>query len=142
MMKAVVVYMFFFIIAMVLTSWNFSFAAEDENELDLNFDLLKSINAAGVQSMDTQEILKGLKFNLPLNLNKININTNIPVSPRANTSQDLLDIHLRQFLTPKNVSSDDLVGVIKAVATLVIEIFLVVISITSQILKLILEFLR
>ena len=85
----------------------------------------------------------GSLFFFPFNLKNINIDTNIPISPKVNTSQDKLpDIDLGQFLTPKNVSSDDLGGAVKAIATLVIQIFLVVISVVSQILKLILGFLR
>ena len=109
---------------------NFNFAAGETLNLNQQPDL--NLNP-----------LDAFKLNFPFNLNNINIDTNIPISPKVNTSQDKLpDIDLRQFLTPKDVSSDDLGGAIKAVVTLVIQIFLVVISVVSQILKLILELLR
>ena len=112
--------------------------------IPLNLNPLDAVNKAGVGvNIDAGDVLDAFKFNFPFNLNNINIDTNIPISPRVNTSQDKLpDIDLRQFLTPKDVSSDDLGGAVKAVATLIIEIFLVVISVVSQILKLILGFLR
>ena len=125
---------------------NFNFAAGDElnlnSESSLNLNPLDNINKAGIKSIGAGDTLERFKFNLPLNFNKINIDTNIPISPKFNESQDLPDINLRQFLTPRDISSDDFVGAVKAVVTLVIEIFLLVISITSQILKLILGFLR
>jgi len=75
-------------------------------------------------------------------LKNINIDTNIPISPKVNESQQTFpDINLKQFLTPKDISSNDLKGAAKAIATLVIEIFLTVISITSQMLRLVLGFL-
>ena len=109
----------------------------------LNLNPLDAVYKAGIKNINTGDMLKGFKFNLPFGLNKINIDTNIPISPKFNESQQALpDINLRQFLIPKDVSSDDLAGAVKAIATLMIEIFLVVISITSQVLKLILGFLR
>lgn len=129
-----------FVLSGVLVLGNFSFAKGES--LDLN--PLNAINEAGVGvNINAGDVLDAFKFNFPFNLNNINIDTNIPISPKVNTSQDNLpNIDLRQFLTPKDVSSDDLGGAVKAVATLIIEIFLVVISVVSQILKLILGFLR
>ena len=128
---------------------NSSFAAGDSAGLNLNPQLSLSLNpldaikGAGVGvDINAGDVLDAFKLNFPSNLNNINIDTNIPISPRVNESQGLPDINLRQFLTPKDVSSDDLGKAVKAIATLVIEIFLVVISITSQMLKLMLGFLR
>lgn len=119
---------------------NFNFAKGNITELNLN--PMNTINNAGITGISTEDIWKEFKFNFPFDLNKVNINTNIPLSPKFNTSQDIPNIDLRQFLTPKDVSSDDLGKAIKAIITLVIEIFLEVIYITSQVLKLVLEFLR
>lgn len=127
-----------FTVSTILIFADFNFAAGEE----LNLNPLDAVNTAGIKSIDTRDTVKGFKFNLPFSVKNMNIGTNIPISPKFNTSQGISDINLRQFLTPKDISSDDLGKAVKAVITLVIEIFLVVISITSQILKLILEFLR
>src|SRR3989338_8332269 len=126
---------------------NFNFAAGEELNLNskpsLNLNPLDAVNSAGIGGLNVGDILEAFKFNFPFDPGKINIDTNIPISPKVNESQQILpDIGLKQFLTPKDISSDDLAGAIKAILTLVIQIFLVVISVTSQILKLILGFLR
>lgn len=126
---------------------NFNFAAGEELNLNskpsLNLNPLDAVNSAGIGGINVGDILEAFKFNFPFDPGKINIDTNIPISPKVNESQQILpDIGLKQFLTPKDISSDDLAGAIKAILTLVIQIFLVVISVTSQILKLILGFLR
>lgn len=131
----------------ILTFANFNFAAGDSLELNpepfLNLNPLEAVNNAGIGGFGARDVLDTFKLNFPLDPGKINIDTNIPISPKVNTSQDTLpNINLRQFLTPKDVSSDDLTESIKAIAVLVIEIFLTVISITAQVLKIILEFLR
>lgn len=108
----------------------------------LNLKPLEIFGNAGIKSINTSDIFKNFKLNLPFNLNSVNIDTNIPLSPKVNESQQTFpDINLKQFLTPKNISSNDLGGAIKAMAMLIIKIFLVVISITSQMLRLILELL-
>lgn len=123
-----------------------SFAEEKElnlnPELNLNLNPLDTLNTVGLKPISTSDLSDRFKFNLPFNLNKINISTNIPLSPVVNESKGLPDINLKQFLTPKDVSSNDLIGALKAITVFVIEIFLVVISIVVQILKLILGFLR
>ena len=110
----------------------------------LNLNPLDAINSAGIGvDINAGDVLNAFKFNFPFNLNKINIDTSIPTSPKINESQrGLPNINLRQFLTPKDISSDNLRGAIKAIVVLVIEIFLVVISIMSQTLRLILGLLR
>lgn len=120
-----------FLISIMLSA-NFGFAAGDK------FNSLNTLNQVGIQNF---------KFKLPFGFDprSININTNIPITSLKESSRDMVaipNIDLKQFLTPKNISSGDLGEAAKAVITLVIEIFLVVISITSQVLKLILEFLR
>ena len=108
----------------------------------MNLNPLDAINRAGIGGINAGDVLDAFKFNFPFDLKNINIDTNIPISPKVNESQQSLpDIDLRRFLTPKDISSDDLGGAVKAIATLVIEIFLVVISVVSQMLKLILGFL-
>lgn len=142
---------------LILAAGDLDFAIGQELELNsglpLNLNPLDVLNSAGIKGVDlgSGEFLKGLKFGLPIfppDL-KFNINTNIPLSPKLNESQQTFpagfspgDINLKQFLTPKDISSNDLAKAAKAIITLVIEIFLTVISIVSQILKLILEFLR
>jgi|SRR3989338_10190224 len=130
----------------VLMLGNFNFAMGDSElnlnpELPLNLNPLDTVNRVGIKGIGAGELFDAFKLNFPTDL-KLNISTDIPLSPKFNASQDIPDVNLKQFLTPKDISSDDLGEAVKAIATLVIEIFLVVISITSQILKLILEFLR
>ena len=128
---------------------NFSFAAGESDlnlspNLNLNpLDVVSSIGIGGFDAFDTEDIFKGFQLKFTSSVKNLNIDTNIPISPKSNTSvPGPSDIDLKQFLTPKDVSSDDLGEAIKAVITLVIEIFLVVISIISQILRLVLGFLR
>ncbi|HXK40898.1 MAG TPA: hypothetical protein VJ046_02250 [Candidatus Paceibacterota bacterium] len=128
------------------TSNGINFAQRETLDLnsqsDLNLNPLDAINRAGIGGINAGDVLDAFKFNFPFDLKNINIDTNIPISPKVNESQQSLpDIDLRRFLTPKDISSDDLGGAVKAIATLVIEIFLVVISVVSQMLKLILGFL-
>ena len=143
-----------FIILLVLANSNFAVGDQLSwpektlklnSDAPLNLDPLDTLNSVGIKSIGASDILEGFKFNFPFNVKNLNIDTNIPLSPLKGPSQglpDSNDINLKQFLTPKDVSSDDLKSAVKAIVTLVIEIFLVVISITAQILKLILEFLR
>jgi len=121
---------------------NFSFAA-GESDLNLSPNVISNIGIGGFDAFDTEDIFKGFQLKFTSSVKNLNIDTNIPISPKSNTSvPGPSDIDLKQFLTPKDVSSDDLGEAIKAVITLVIEIFLVVISIISQILRLALGFLR
>lgn len=121
---------------------NFSFAA-GESDLNLSPNVISNIGIGGFDAFDTEDIFKGFQLKFTSSVKNLNIDTNIPISPKSNTPvPGPSDIDLKQFLTPKDVSSDDLGEAIKAVITLVIEIFLVVISIISQILRLALGFLR
>ena len=134
------------VLLFILLSVNFNFAQGSElnlnSESSLNLNPLDAINRAGIGGIGAGEVLDAFKFNFPFNLRNINIDTNVPVSPKINESQQTFpDINLRQFLTPKDISSDNLKGAAKAMAMLIIEIFLVVISITSQALRFILGFL-
>lgn len=126
---------------------NFKFVMAQELKLNpevpLNLNPVDAVTGAGIRTLNTGQILNNrFQFNLPSSWEKININTNIPVNPQIKESQALPAIDLKQFLTPKNISSSDFGQAIKAIAVLVIEIFLVVISVVSQILKLVLGFLR
>lgn len=166
-MKDIRVYILIFTISIILIFGNFSFAVGEEliplevasprssrlaleararlltgPEPSLNLnpqDAVDKINIGGFGAGDLVEAFK-FKFPFDLNLKGVNIDTNIPISPKVNESQGPSGINLRQFLTPKDISSDDLGGAIKAIFTLIINIFLVVISITAQMLKLLLEF--
>ena len=126
---------------------NFNFAQGSELNLNpeqsLNLNPIDAINRAGIGGIGAGDVLDAFKFNFPFDLKNVNIDTNIPISPKVSESQQTFpDINLKQFLTPKDISSDNLKGAAKAMAMLIIEIFLVVISITSQILRFILGFLR
>jgi len=126
---------------------NFNFAQGSELNLNpeqsLNLNPIDAINRSGIGGIGAGDVMDAFKFNFPFDLKNVNIDTNIPISPKVNESQQTFpDINLKQFLTPKDISSDNLKGAAKAMAMLIIEIFLVVISITSQILRFILGFLR
>ena len=126
---------------------NFNFAQGSELNLNpeqsLNLNPIDAINRSGIGGIGAGDVMDAFKFNFPFDLKNVNIDTNIPISPKVNESQQTFpDINLKQFLTPKDISSNDLKGAAKAIATLIIEIFLVVISMTSQILRFILGFLR
>lgn len=140
--KKIFLYVFSFLI---FAGLNFAKAEELDLNLQpsLNLKPLEIFGNAGIKSINIQDIFKNFKLNLPFNFNSVNIDTNIPLSPKVNESQQTFpDINLKQFLMPKNISSNDLGEAIKAMAMLIIKIFLVVISITSQMLRLVLEFLR
>lgn len=134
------------VISFVFGNFNFvkgeSLNLNPGTSLDLN--PLEAVNKAGVGvNIDAGDVLDAFKINFPFNLNNINIDTNTPLSPKFNTSQETLpNIDLKQFLIPKDISSNDLVGAVKAIAALVINILIVVMSVVMQILKLILGFLR
>ena len=120
-------------------------------DLQLNLNPSDAVKSVGIGGFDAGDILEGFKFISPFNLNNLNIDTNTPISPRmqephqglpaVSGESNLPEINLKQFLTPKDISTDDLGEAVKSVISLVIEIFLVVISIVSQILRLILGFL-
>ncbi|MBI4158063.1 MAG: hypothetical protein HY505_00345 [Candidatus Yanofskybacteria bacterium] len=135
------------IILIILPVGNFNFAQGSElnlnSESTLKLNPLDAINNAGVGvNINAEDVLNAFKFNFPFDLKNINIDTNIPISPKVNESQQSFpDVNLKQFLTPKDISSNDLKGATKAIVTLIIEIFLVVISLTSQALRFILELL-
>ncbi|OGN08180.1 MAG: hypothetical protein A3J46_00895 [Candidatus Yanofskybacteria bacterium RIFCSPHIGHO2_02_FULL_41_11] len=140
-MAAIKIKVVVFIFLCVLIFGNFNFAAGET----LNLNPIDAVKNAGIRGINAGDVLDAFKFNLFDFPGEININTDIPISPKVNEFQNLPDsndIDLKQFLTLKDVSSDDLGEAIKAVITLVIEIFLVVISVVFQILKLILGFLR
>lgn len=122
---------------------NLGFISAQELELNttvpLNLNPLDAVNKAGIKNLDTGQVLDRFQFNLPFNWNNININR---TTPSNTTNQSIPDIDLKKFLTPKDVSSNDLGDAAKAIFTLVIETFLVVISIVTQILTVILGFLR
>lgn len=121
---------------------NVSFAAE--NSLNLNpLEAVNSIGIGGFDAFNAQDVFKSFKLEFPGGFKNLNIDTNIPISPKFNKSvPGPSDINLKQFLTPKNISSDDLLKAAGALIAFIIEIFLVVISITAQMLRLILGFLR
>ena len=120
-----------------------TFATGDLNSVPiLNLNPIDAVNSAEIAGFDVGDLSNVVQIKSLWDFRGLNIDTNIPISPKFNESQGFPGINLKQFLTPKDVSSDDLAGAVRAILTLVIEIFLVVISITSQILKLILEFLR
>jgi len=140
------------LIIILLLLGNFSLAQGSElnlnsefgSSLSLNLNPFDAINSAGIDGINTKDIVNAFQFNFPFNLQGLkNINTNIPISPKSNPSNEKLpNVNLKQFLSPKDISSNDLAAAIKTITILIIEIFLVVLSVTYQILKLILGFLR
>ena len=65
----------------------------------------------------------------------INIDTNIPLSPTKEVSSDFSGLKLNDIFNAKNLSSQDIVGAIRAILVLLINLFFVVINIVIEILK-------
>src|SRR3989338_10044443 len=89
----------------VLMSGNFVFAQGGELNLNpessLNLNSTDTVNRAGIGGIGAGDVLDAFKFNFPFDLKSLNIDTNIPISPKVNESQQSLpDIDLRRFLTP------------------------------------------
>ena len=71
-----------------------------------------------------------LPFNLPLN--PLNHVKGFSIS---GLDTDATDLDLTRFFSPAGVSSGDLVGILKGVAVLSIQIFIVVVQVVSGIVK-------
>lgn len=99
-----------------------------QNELNLNFDSAGKINEVTLPVNDLiNNAIKGLRLN-----QSINIGTGTPMSPIKTPS---LDIDLSKFFGSSKVSSNDLTSFLKEAAITGINLTILVISITSQVLK-------
>lgn len=111
---------------------------QTEFKLDLT-DPLNSINSINNITLPIDNLInnaiKGLRFD-----QNINIGTWIPVvNPIKSPSQD---IDLSRFFTSSKVSSDDITNFLKEAAITGINLSILIISITSQILKGLLSVLK
>lgn len=113
------------------TPVNFSKSAE----FNLDLNSLDKINEITLPVNDLiNNAIKGLRFN-----QNLNIGTGIPVSPIKNPSQT---IDFNKFFSSSKVSSNDLTGFLKEAAVTGINLTILVISITSQVLKGLLEAIK
>lgn len=139
---------FSFVVGVMITAFvfngnNFSYAYTSEtvipinqqNELKLDFNSVGKINeiTAPLNSF-VNEALKAFRLN-----QSINIGTGVPLSPIKNPSQA---IDFNKFFSSSKVSSNDLTSFLKEAAITGINLTILVISITSQVLKGILEAIK
>lgn len=108
----------FFMINIFFSGSAFSYSAQFESNLVKTTDgISNSINKL------IQNVFQG--FNGGKN---ININTNTPMSPGKNISFD-------SIFNTKSFSSNDIIGALKAVLILAINLFLIIINIVVEVLK-------
>ena len=112
-----------------------SLTTDSLTEFKLNFNQTDSLNSIALPINDLLDnALKGFKLN-----QGINIGTGIPVSPTKNPSQG---IDLSRFFSSSSASSDDLTSFLKEAAVTGINLTILVISITLQVLKGLLSVLK
>ena len=110
-----------------------SFSKPADFKLDL--DSIGKINEVTLPINNLiNDTLKGLRFN-----QNMNIGTGIPVSPIKNSFKN---IDFNKFFSLSKVSSNDVTGFLKGAATTGINLTILVISITSQVLKGLLSVLK
>lgn len=107
-------------------------------KLDLNpLDSIGQLNDITLPVNDLiNEAIKGLKFD-----RVINIGTGIPLNPVKSSSQNL-DFNFNKFFSSSRVTSNDLTSFLKEATITGINLSLLIISITSQVLKGILSVLK
>ena len=107
-------------------------------QLDLNpLDSVGQINDLTLPVNELiNEAIKGLRFN-----QNVNIGTGIPLSPIKSPSQGI-DFDFNSFFSSSTVSSGDITGFLKEAAITGINLSLLIISITTQVLKGILSALK
>ena len=104
-------------------------------EFKLDFNQTDSLNNITLPINDLLDnALRGLKLN-----QVINIGTGIPMSPIKNPSQN---IDFSRFFSSSSVSSNDLMSFLKEAVITGINLTILVISITSQVLKGILSVIK
>ena len=102
-----------------------------EFPLNLNpLDQINQINGITLPVNDLiNEAIKGLRFD-----QVINISTGIPLSPIKSPSQNI-DFNFNTFFGSSRVSSNDITSFLKEAAITGINLSLLIISITTQVLK-------
>ena len=107
-------------------------------QLDLNpLDSVGQINDLTLPVNELiNEAIKGLRFD-----QVVNIGTGIPLSPIKSPSQGI-DFDFNSFFSSSTVSSGDITGFLKEAAITGINLSLLIISITTQVLKGILSALK
>lgn len=104
-------------------------------ELKLDLDPIGKINDITLPVNDLiNNALKGLRLN-----QNLNIGTGTPLSPIKSPSQN---IEFNKFFSSSNVSSNDVMGFLKEAAITGINLSILIISITTQVLKGLLSVLR
>lgn len=91
-----------------------------------SFSLLSANSSVPVNEL-INDALNGLKFN-----RSFNINTGIPMSPVVNPSQGT---DFSKFFSSSNISSTDVTKFLKEAVVTAINLFILVITITIQVLK-------
>lgn len=113
------------------TSASFSEPAE----FKLDFDSVGKINDVTLPINNLMnDTLRGLRFN-----QNMNIGTGVPSSPTKSPSQN---IDFNKFFSSSKVSSNDVTSFLKEATVTGINLSILVISITSQVLKGLLEAIR
>lgn len=108
----------FFMINIFFSGSAFSYSTQlESNPVKTTDEISNSINKL------FQNVFQG--FNGAKN---ININTNIPISPVKNISFD-------SIFNTKSFSSNDIIGALRAVLILAINLFLIIINIVVEVLK-------
>ena len=113
--------------------------AESSLNLDSTRDILdvsKTLNEVvdGVINALTPTDLFNTGTNLPFNL-PLNPLNHIKGFSVGSLDTDLTDLDLTKFFSPAGVSSGDLTGILKGVAVLSLQIFIVVIQVAWQIVQ-------
>ena len=123
----------------ILTFGNFCLAAGESLNLDSAQDLLDiSQTVSGVVNAVIKDLTPtdlfntgtNLPFNLPLN--PLNHVKGFSIS---GLDTDATDLDLTRFFSPAGVSSGDLTGILKGVAVLSLQIFIVVVQVVWQIVQ-------
>lgn len=109
----------------------------NQNLLDLNSAQDDLTNV----SQTVNEVVGGVIKDLIPATGGININTGIPIlNPFSNIKTSYTgNLELKKFFSLTGVSTNDFVGILKGAVVLMIQIFITVVSVVSQIVKGILE---
>ena len=105
---------------------------------ELKFDLSPSINKISDVTLPVNDLINEAIKDLRFNQN-LNIGTGIPVSPIKAPSED---IDFNKFFSSSTVSSGDITSFLKEAAITGINLSLLIISITTQVLKGLLEAIK
>ncbi len=115
-------------------------SSDNQNFLDLNSAQDDLSNVSQVVNDAVGGVLKGL---IPA-VGSVNISTSIPIlNPLTNIKTSYTgNLELKKFFSLTGVSTNDLVGILKGAVVLMIQIFITVVSVVSQIVKGILQALN